>query len=142
MTAEAILARLADATVAAVAVQSGSAGTGGEGVGAARVTREGAVVVVSDAGEWTYGRGRPMRWRAVSRWWAEGDALAVEHVRQGTPARAVLDRQPDGRWVGRAPHLCGDDLYHATLVVTADAVSVAWTISGPSKSARIVTRYC
>ena len=141
VTADAILARLAEATDAAVTVRSGSAGTGGHGAGAVQVVTEAGVVVVSETGEWTYGDGRPMRWRATSRWWADGAALAVEHVRQGTPARAILDCQPDGQWLGRAPHACGDDLYSVHLGTEAGEVAVTWTISGPCKAARIMTRY-
>ena len=140
MTADHVLARLADATRTLVAVRSG-VGMGGEGEGTVEVSRDGDALVVSESGEWTYGDGRPMRWRAVSRWRAQGGALAVEHVRQGTPARAVLDRQPDGRWQSRAPHACGEDLYVAEVMTDADAVVVTWTISGPCKQARVTTRY-
>ena len=140
MTADEVLARLAAATRAQVTVRPG-AGAGGGGAGTADATHDGGALVVSESGEWTYGDGRPMRWRAVSRWHAEGDALAVEHVRQGKPARAVLDRQPDGRWQARAPHLCGEDLYVAELTCSADDVVVTWTVSGPCKQARITTRY-
>ena len=139
--AEAVLARLAAATRAAVEVRAG-AGGGGNGVGRVEGTRDGDAVVVAESGEWAYDGGRPMRWRAVSRWRAEGPALAVEHVRQGTPARAVLDRQPDGRWLGRAPHRCGGDEYRAALDVSpGGGVTVTWTVSGPCKAAEIVTRY-
>ena len=140
MTAREVLARLAAATRAEVAVRQG-AGAGGEGEGTASASGDGGAVVVAETGEWRYGDARPMRWRAVSRWRADGEALAVEHVRQGTPARAVLDRQPGGRWQARAPHACGDDLYVAALECDADAVVVTWTVSGPCKSARITTRY-
>ena len=141
MTADEVLGRLAAATQATVTVRSGGAGTEGQGAGHALATRDGTAVTVSEAGTWTYGDARPMRWRAASTWCRDGEALAVEHLRQGTPAAAVLDRQPDGRWVGRAPHHCGADRYHAEVEATADEVVVTWTISGPCKAAQIVTRY-
>lgn len=139
-TAADVLARLADAGTARVEVSSGT-GVSGTGAGTVDAAREGGVVVLAETGEWAPAGGRPMRWRASSRWRAEGAALAVEHVRQGTPATAVLDRQPDGAWVGREPHLCGQDRYTATLRLGPEAVEVAWTISGPCKAARVVTRY-
>ena len=81
-----------------------------------------------------------MRWRATSRWHLEGDALVVEHLRQGVPACAVLDG--DGPcWSCRAPHRCGADLYAVDLTLEADAVVVTWTASGPRKADRVVTRY-
>ena len=139
-TAEAVLARLAAATRAAVTVRTGQ-GAGGTGEGTATATRDGDVLVVADDGAWSYGGGAPMRWRAVSRWRTEGDALAVEHVRQGEPAHAVLDRQPDGAWRAREPHVCGADRYDARLDVEPDAVVVTWTVSGPCKAAVVATRY-
>ncbi len=138
MTARDVLDRLASATRAAITVRSQEAG---RGQGVVQSATEAGEVVVSEAGEWAYGAGRPMRWRAVSRWHARGGALAVEHLRQGAPARAVLDRQPDGQWLGRAPHRCGDDLYSVRLGTEAGEVAVTWTIAGPSKATRIVTRY-
>ena len=138
--AEAVLARLARATAAGVEVSSDT-GVAGSGDGTVEAGWEGAEVVLAETGEWAPAGGRPMRWRASSRWRAEGAALAVEHVRQGTPATAVLDLGPDGTWVGREPHLCGRDLYACTVRRDGDALAVAWTISGPCKAARVVTRY-
>ncbi len=134
-----MLARLARAATARVEVSS-EAGVSGTGAGTVQATREGGVVVLAEAGEWAPAGGRAMRWRASSRWRAQGAALAVEHVRQGTPARAVLD-WADGAWVGREPHVCGQDLYSCTVRPDGDALAVAWTISGPCKAARVVTRY-
>lgn len=135
-----ILARLGAATRTTVEVRSGQ-GAGGTGEGTATVTREGDTLVVTEAGTWATSASGPVRWRAVSRWRAEGEALAVEHVRQGEPAVAVLDRGEDGVWTGRAPYLCGPDRYEATLEPGPEAVTVTWTVSGPCKAARITTRY-
>ena len=135
-----VLARLGATTRATVEVRAGQ-GASGTGEGTATASREGDVLVVTEAGTWTYAGGTPMRWRAVSRWRAEGGALAVEHVRQGESAVAVLNRQPDGTWRARAPYLCGQDRYEAALKVTPEAVRVTWTVSGPCKAARTVTQY-
>ncbi|MEM1115462.1 MAG: DUF6314 family protein [Bacteroidota bacterium] len=135
-----VLARLGAATRATVEVRAGQ-GAGGTGAGTATVTVDGDTVVIAEAGTWATAASGPMRWRAVSRWQAEGEALAVEHVRQGEPARAVLDRQADGTWRARAPYLCGQDRYEAALDAGPEAVAMTWTISGPCKAARIVTRY-
>ncbi|WP_412068779.1 DUF6314 family protein [Rubrivirga sp. IMCC43871] len=139
MSATEVLARLARASTARVEVSAGT-GVSGTGAGTVGATREGEVVVLAEVGEWAPAGGRAMRWRASSRWRAEGGALAVEHVRQGTPARAVLDLV-DGAWVGREPHICGHDQYACTLTPEGEALAVAWTISGPCKAARVVTRY-
>ncbi len=138
-TAADVLARLAASTGAAVEVRAGA--DVGSGTGAVTATADGAVVVLTEAGVWAPTGGRPMRWRAVSRWHAEGAALAVEHVRQGAPARAVLDCGPDGTWAARAVHVCGADGYAATVRLGPRSVEVAWTISGPRKAAHVVTRY-
>lgn len=134
-----VLARLGASTDANVEVWAG-AGWAGSGTGAVRAAHDGDVLVLSEAGVWAPDGARPMRWRAVSRWWAEGAALAVEHVRQGTPASAVLDADGD-RWAGRQPHVCGADRYEVSLHLDAGGVVVAWTVSGPCKADRVVTRY-
>ncbi len=139
MTAAAVLARLAASTDVAVEVWAGA--EGGSGTGSVAVATDGPTVVLTEAGVWAPAGARPMRWRAVARWRAEGAALAVEHVRQGTPALAVLDRGPDGAWAGREPHVCGADRYTAALRLDGGAVEVTWTIAGPRKAARVVTRY-
>ena len=140
MSAPEILARLAAARSADVEVWAG-AGWRGSGTGAVTVAHDGDVLVLTEAGVWAPDGARPFRWRAASRWRLDGAALAVEHVRQGIPARAVLDRQPDGAWVGREAHRCGDDRYSVTLRLDGAAVEVAWTIAGPCKAARVTTRY-
>ena len=134
-----VLGRLAEAASATVEVRSETGA--GSGAGAVEAARLGDAVELAETGTWAFADGRPMRWRAASRWRADGHALAVEHVRQGTPARAVLDRAPDGRWRARADHVCGDDRYGATLDVSPDAVTVTWTVRGPCKQAQITTRY-
>jgi hypothetical protein len=134
-----VLDRLAAARSADVEVWAGD-GWHGSGTGAVRVERDGDALVVSEAGVWGPDGSRPMRWRASSRWRLDGDALAVEHVRQGVPAAAVLDG--DGaRWAARAPHACGADWYSVDLTLEADAVVVTWTARGPQKDDRITTRY-
>ena len=134
-----VLARLAAAHSADVEVEAGD-GWHGSGTGAVRVEHDGDVLVVSEAGVWGPDGARPMRWRATSRWRLDGAALAVEHVRQGEPAAAVLD---DGgaEWTCRAPHRCGADCYTVTLRIVGEAVVVAWAVSGPRKADRVVTRY-
>ena len=139
MSAPEILARLAAARSADVEVWAG-AGWRGSGTGAVTVAHDGDVLVLSEAGVWAPDGARPFRWRAASRWRLDGAALAVEHVRQGTPAAATLDDR-GAEWAGRAPHLCGADRYTVTLRTEGEAVVVAWTVSGPCKADRVVTRY-
>lgn len=134
-----VLARLAAARSADVDVAAGD-GWHGSGTGAVHVEHDGDALVVMEAGVWGPDGSRPMRWRATSRWHLDGDALAVEHLRQGVPASAVLDEIGD-HWTGREPHRCGDDLYAVDLALEADAVVVTWTASGPRKADRVVTRY-
>ncbi|PAP75212.1 DUF6314 family protein [Rubrivirga marina] len=139
MSAADVLARLAAARSADVEVWAGD-GWHGSGTGAVRVERDGDGLVLSEAGVWGPDGSRPMRWRAASRWRLDGEALAVEHVRQGVPAAAVLDA--DGaHWAARAPHACGADWYSVGLTIEADAVVVTWTARGPNKDDRITTRY-
>ena len=139
MTAPDVLARLAAAVGVRLEVTAG-AGWAGSGAGAVTVATDGPGVVVSEVGTWAVGGARPMRWTARSRWRAEGAALAVEHDRQGVPAAAVLDLA-DGRWRARVPHVCTPDTYDVALWTEPDAVVVAWTVTGPRKDDRIVTRY-
>lgn len=138
--AEVVLERLGRASTADVEVWAG-AGWAGSGTGAVTVWEAGGALVVSEAGVWGPDGARPMRWRAETRWRLDGDGLGVEHVRQGTPATATLDRDAVGRWAARAPHRCGPDRYDVTLELEPDAVVVTWTVSGPCKADRVRTRY-
>ena len=139
MTAEGVLARLAAAVGVRLEVEAG-AGWAGAGEGGVSAACDGAVLVVSESGTWAPEGGRPMRWTARSRWRTEGAALAVAHDRQGVPASAVLDG--DGRqWTARTPHLCAPDAYSVALAVMPDEIVVTWTVTGPRKDDRIVTRY-
>ena len=112
----------------------------GAGEGSVAAVRAGDALVLTAEGTWAPD-GRPVRWRAVSRWRAEGEALAVAWVRPVEWARVLLDRQPGGGWAGRAPHVCGDDRYAAALRIDGEGAEVAWTIWGPHKSTRVVLRY-
>ncbi|WP_143537387.1 DUF6314 family protein [Rubrivirga sp. SAORIC476] len=117
------------------------AGWAGEGTGTVDATWDGDVLVMTEAGTWAADGGRPMRWRASSRWWVEGAALAVEILRQDVPASAVLDLGVCGAWVGRAPFVCAPDRYAVSLRLGPEAVEVTWTVEGPSKADRVVSRY-
>jgi len=130
-----VLARLAAATKAALRVEGV-----GEGTGTVAPSRDGDTWVLTAAGTWAPD-GRPVRWRAVSRWRVEGAALSVAWVRPGAWARAVLDDHGGGVWVGRTPHVCGADRYAASLRLGPDVVEVAWAIRGPAKASRVVTRF-
>jgi len=138
-SAASIVARLAAATRASVEVRT-DAGAGGAGEGAVTVERDGDVLVVSEAGEWTFG-GRPIRFRATTRWQIDGDTLVVDHVRQGEPAHLVLEREPGVRWRSREAWRCGSDRYEVAVEVDPEAVTVVWVISGPCKGSHIATRY-
>ena len=147
MTAAEVLDRLAQAVGARLEVTAG-AGWTGWGEGTVEVDRQRASddasqrggVIVTETGTWAPDGARPMRWTARSRWWVEGDALAVEHHRQGVPASATLD-QTDRQWQARTPHRCPPDAYDVALAVTPGEVVVTWTVTGPLKDYRIVTRY-
>lgn len=113
----------------------------GTGTGTVEAAWDGPVLVVLESGEWALEGGRPMRWQSSSRWHVEGDSLAVEHTRQDEPAQAVLEVGPDGVWRGQKPWLCGADAYSVEVFVGLEGVEVSWTIQGPKKASRTVTRY-
>ena len=140
MTAADVLARLAASTTAVRTMRSGTRLVG-EGTGTVATVADGSTLVLTETGSWAPGDGPLMRWRAVSRWHAEGASLAVAHLRQGAPASAVLDRRPDGTWVGRRPHVCGADRYAVSLRLGPEAVEVTWTVDGPAKADVVATRY-
>ena len=139
-SARGILTRLAAATQVTRTLRSGTGWTG-EGTGSVGAVWDGDVLVLTEAGTWAADGGRPMRWRASSRWWAEGGALAVEVQRQDAPASAVLDRRAGGAWVGRAPFVCAPDRYVVSLHLRAEAVEVTWRVDGPVKADAVASRY-
>lgn len=134
MRATDVLARLAASTRAAVVTPAH------RGEGRVQASREGDALVLAADGTWTFA-GRAVRWRSVSQWHRQGEALRVEWRRQDVPAAVLLDRQPDGTWTSQAPFVCLPDRYSASLRVERDAIVVAWRIVGPHKDALVETRY-
>lgn len=128
------------------------ADTGWEGVGEGRVK-------VSAVGEnslvfYESGRWQPS-WKAVEatpslaftntfRWTALDHQLRLEHLRFGVDKPVLLfDMAPDeaGQWREVAPHLCGKDVYAASMTINAHQIQVAWSIQGPRKQESIVYTY-
>ena len=86
----------------------------------------------------------------LTRWSAPApDRLLLDHFRphptrladfRQVPAPAAAAPGVTALWLS-PPHLCGPDDYAPELEVTADAITLHWTITGPAKHARVVQRY-
>ncbi len=108
---------------------------------------EGSVVVASPSsgtltfaenGRWQPTGGPWLDFRNVFRWsWGASGAIALEHLRFGVdnPVHLFEMHQENAHtWASTAPHVCRDDLYSATMTLTAHHIELRWTIQGPRKN--------
>ena len=129
--------------------------TGWEGVG------KGVVKVTSslenslafhESGTWQPNKANPksaepppvFAFTNVFRWTAIEHRLRLEHLRFGVDKPVLLfDMAADdtGQWRELDPHLCGQDVYAASLCIEGPQIRVAWTIQGPRKQESIVYIY-
>ena len=129
-----------------------AAGTGWNGVavGTVAVGRpRDDVLIFTESGAWTaVGSAKPIAFNNVFRWTRFAEHLRLEHLRHGVDRPVFLfdlAATDDGNWREARPHLCGDDVYRATLLL-ADTpantgVDLAWTIDGPKKREAIDYAY-
>jgi len=78
------------------------------------------------------------------RWTAIEHQLRLEHLRFGVDKPVLLfDMALDeaGQWREVDPHLCGQDVYAASLTIEGNQIRVAWSIQGPRKQEAIVYSY-
>ncbi|MCM2971519.1 DUF6314 family protein [Larsenimonas suaedae] len=127
------------------AAQSTS-GWHGEGKGQVRtqLNEAGAVLHFFEQGTFKPAQTQSIKSRNVFRWELNDHHLALYHERRG-PENAVflfdLMAVSDHSLQTRSPHLCGQDVYDATLTLHDTHLELIWSISGPRKSERLVYRY-
>ncbi|XGA81315.1 DUF6314 family protein [Halomonas sp. CH40] len=128
------------------------AGTGWEGVGKGEVKVSAAQensLVFHESGNWQPNHKSAEHPSAFAftntfRWTAIGHQLRLEHLRFGVDKPVLLfDMAPDeaGQWREVDPHLCGQDVYAASLTIKGNQIRVAWSIQGPRKQESIVYSY-
>jgi Family of unknown function (DUF6314) len=103
-------------------------------------------VRIEEAGWWQDDLGNRARFTNISQWIP--DALAtrvrVEHLRHGVDnAVRLVDLGPidDTTFRSETPHICGEDRYHASLVIWDDGLRLRWRIEGPHKAMILQTIY-
>ena len=109
-------------------------------------TITGTRIRYTERGSWTAETGAKLSFRNVSQWTLVEHAgvIRLEHLRLG-PDKPVhlldltLQEGPVLRSV--TPHQCGADAYSAVMEVEADAISLCWTVKGPTKDEEILCRY-
>jgi hypothetical protein len=125
------------------------AATGWQGTGSGIVVVSApadGIVVFEESGSWqpsASGRG-PIGFKNAFRWSAVGEALRLEHLRFGRENPVLLfDMGPvaGGEWREISPHLCREDAYTASLIVTEEEILVAWSVIGPRKRESIRYTY-
>lgn len=121
--------------------------TGWNGHGVADVTTavDNHVVRFSEKGHFTpEGSAHALAFNNVYRWQYQGTGMALWHERFGAAAAVFLFRLvADGpsRLASEAGHLCGQDIYTATLSMEPDGFTLDWHINGPRKSERLTYWY-
>jgi len=127
--------------------RSGTTGWQGNGTGTVRVDHQGPnVLVFEEQGSWAQTSGLEMGLRNTYRWTRDlqQELIQLEHLRFG-PSRPVylfaLQLTGGNEWTSIQPHLCREDCYSATLLLSAGSLKLAWRILGPEKDERILYRY-
>jgi hypothetical protein len=118
------------------AKQSGWNGSGEGSVAVARPSVD--TITFTESGQWQTDQGRRVNFSNVFRW-SPGDTtnvIRLEHLRFG-PDKPVylfdMDRHADHLWRSTVPHVCGDDVYSASMNFSAEEIQLQWTIKGPKK---------
>ena len=105
-----------------------------------------STITFTEHGTWTGDSGRQLDFHNIYRWifdW-DADAIGLEHLRHD-PNRPVflLDIVPtdESAFESVSPHLCGPDVYTATVKLGHDAVDLRWYVKGPKKDFEICCMY-
>ncbi len=119
----------------------------GVGTAAVEVTITGnSAITFGEHGTWTVDSGRQLDFHNIYRWTFDWDAdtIGLEYLRHD-PNRPVflLDLAPtdESTLESVSPHLCGADVYAASVKFEPDAVDLCWRIKGPKKDAVICCKY-
>ena len=116
----------------------------GWGAGRVMVQHRGSdQVVLEEQGRWETPAGQSFRFSNAYRWTRAADYLQIEHVRRGAEHPVyllALEPVSADRLQSRSPHICGADLYKASVRLGGGLV-VEWQVEGPKKQDRIVNKY-
>jgi len=88
--------------------------------------------------------GKALQMRNVYQWELAADGVHLSHLRHEQPVFLFSLSPVDAaglRWQTDEPHVCGADLYQATLQLEADTLLLDWTITGPRKNERVAYSY-
>lgn len=123
--------------------QTNNIGWSGEGRGQVVVEAINAdAILFHEQGLWQQDGGKQLAFTNVFRWTvlSEANVLRLEHLRFGSERPVYLFdlRQADPTtWQSIEPHLCRDDCYSAEMKLSANELSLRWTIEGPEKNESI-----
>lgn len=118
--------------------------------GQLRHTGAGQIVVESaegrvtwrESGRWETGPLAGIRFHNSTLWERTGELFTVQHLRRGDRQPtflARLEQSADGEWRSVAPHLCGEDRYHALIVVRDAELAIEWRVESPSDPYSLIT---
>jgi hypothetical protein len=121
-------------------------GWNGKGVGTVEVRETGdGTMTFHEHGAWrNENHEGDIPFTNVYRWKLIGDLLRLEHLRFGADHPVYLfdlAQASDREWRSVSPHICRDDCYAATLIVSEGAIVLRWSIDGPRKLANIEYTY-
>ncbi|MCW8126782.1 DUF6314 family protein [Microbulbifer halophilus] len=86
--------------------------------------------------------GHKVEMQNLYRWTLLPESLRLEHLRRGEPV-LLFELQPVTEHGFRSvqPHLCGEDVYSAELLVGKSQLELIWQIHGPRKNERLHYHY-
>lgn len=80
----------------------------------------------------------------LSKWTLRDHSIALEHLRFGANQPVFLVEftlETPLKLVSKSPHVCGQDVYKATLVWKTPSLILHWSIQGPYKNEQIQYTY-
>ncbi|WGL18531.1 DUF6314 family protein [Microbulbifer bruguierae] len=114
----------------------------GHGRGEVSVTRFGAHIVFDEQAKFTDADGHVVALQNRYRWTRCLDSVRLEHLRREAPVLLFnLVPVTVHGFRHQSPHLCGEDIYTAELLLHDDEIELIWHISGPRKNERLHYHY-
>lgn len=103
-------------------------------------------LVFSETGYWHTQNAKQssVRFQNTLLWQRTESSLLVSHLRHGVDQPVFLFEltwEAEGIWRSNKPHECGQDIYSATLSLSASEIEMQWQIMGPKKNEVLIYQY-
>ena len=103
-------------------------------------------LIFSESGEWNFAEKPRIKFFNIYRWrrLAKDRILELSHLRHGidSPVHLLNFKKTNASlWRPDKPHICGEDIYAAELLIEKDSIRLKWSIEGPAKNQTVECLY-